>query len=134
MVEQTHQSPVDRHDPFDGALGFSLATRVGNLVYTSGMVGVDPNLNVPDDVADEFRLVFENLAGVLEAMGTSLEHVVESTNFFAGDFTSVYPIFEEVRNEVFAGRLPASTSVRVSQLLDPRFHVEVKLVAAVPEN
>ena len=76
MVEQ---SPVDRYDPFEGGLGFSLATRVGNLVYTSGMVGVDPNLNVPDDVAEEFRLVFENLAGVLEAVGTSLEHVVDST-------------------------------------------------------
>jgi len=133
VVEQKHQSPVDRYDPFDGGLGFSLATRVGNLVYTSGMVGVDPNLNVPEDVAEEFRLVFENLAGVLEAMGTSLEHVVDSTNFFAGDFTSVYPIFEEVRRGVFAGKLPASTSIGVSQLLDPRFHVEVKLVAAVPE-
>jgi 2-iminobutanoate/2-iminopropanoate deaminase len=134
MVEQTHESPVVRYDPFEGGLGFSLATRVGNLVYTSGMVGVDPNLNVPDDVAGEFRLVFENLAGVLEAMGTSLEHVVDSMNFFAGDFTSVYPTFEGVRKEVFAGRLPASASVGVTQFLDPRFHVEVKLVAAVPEK
>jgi enamine deaminase RidA (YjgF/YER057c/UK114 family) len=133
MAEQTNRSRVERYDPFDGHLGFSLATRVGNLVYTSGMVGVDSDLNVPEDPADEFRQVFVNLAGVLEAMGASLDGVVDSTNFFAGDFASVYPTFEEVRKEVFVGKLPASTSIGVSQLLDPRFHVEVKLVAAIPD-
>jgi 2-iminobutanoate/2-iminopropanoate deaminase len=123
---------VQRYDPFDGGLGFALATRVGNLVYTSGMIGVDADFNVPEDPADEFRQVFENLAGVLEAMGTSLAHVVDSTNFFAGDITAVYPAFEEVRKDVFTGCLPASTSIEVSRLLDPRFHVEVKLTAAIP--
>ena len=99
------------------------------------MVGVDPEFNVPDDPAEEFRLVFANLAGVLEAVGTSLDHVVDSTNFFAQDhFRSVYPAFEEVRKEVFAGNLPASTSIGVAQLLDPRYRVEVKLVAVVPDS
>lgn len=134
MGENVGSDVVERYDPFDGGLGFSLATRVGNLVYTSGMVGVDPNFNVPEDPTEEFRLVFSNLAGVLEAVGSSLAHVVEGTNFFVGDFEAVYPTFEEVRKEVFAGRLPASTSVGVNKLLDPRFHVEVKLVAAIPEK
>ena len=132
MTRDTGSTSVQRHDPFEGGLGFALATRVGNLVYTSGMVGVDADFNVPEDPADEFRQVFQNLAGVLEAMGTSLDHVVDSTNFFAGDITAVYPAFEEVRKDVFEGRLPASTSIEVARLLDPRFHVEVKLVAAVP--
>jgi enamine deaminase RidA (YjgF/YER057c/UK114 family) len=132
MSEPSNQSVVVRYDPFEGGLGFALATRVGDLVYTSGMVGVDADFNVPEEPADEFRQVFENLAGVLEAMGTSLDHVVDSTNFFAGDFTSVYPAFEDVRKGVFKGRLPASTSIGVARLLDPRFRVEVKLVAALP--
>ena len=119
-------------DPFDGGLGFALATHVGNVVFTSGMVGVDSDMNVPAAPKDEFRLVFENLAGVLEAVGSSLDHVVDSTNFFAGDFEEVYPLFEEVRKEVFAGRLPASTSIGVAKLLLPTFHVEVKLTAVVP--
>jgi enamine deaminase RidA (YjgF/YER057c/UK114 family) len=132
MTEQVHESRVERYDPFEGGLGFALATRVGDLVFTSGMVGVDAHFDVPADPADEFRQVFQNLAGVLEAMGTSLEHVVDSTNFFAGDFTAVYPAFEGVRKEIFAGHLPASTSICVAQLLDPRFRVEVKLTALVP--
>jgi enamine deaminase RidA (YjgF/YER057c/UK114 family) len=70
---------------------------------------------------------------VLEAVGTSLDHVVDSTNFFAeASFASVYPAFEEVRKDVFKGRLPASTSIGVARLLLPDCHVEVKLIVALP--
>ena len=127
----TERPLIERYDPFEGGLGFALATRVGDVVFTAGMVGVDADLNVPEDPREEFRRVFANLAGVLEAVGSSLDDVVDSTNFFAGDFESVYPLFEEVRREVFAGRLPASSSVGVARLLDPRFRVEVKLTAVV---
>ena len=133
MSVESASSVVQRYDPFEGGLGFALATRVGNLVYTSGMVGVDTDFNVPEDPADELRLIFQNLAGVLEAMGTSLDYVVESTEFVAGDIEALFPIFEEVKKELFAGRLPASTCVCVKRLLDERYRIEVKLVAAVPE-
>jgi enamine deaminase RidA (YjgF/YER057c/UK114 family) len=125
-------SVVTRYDPFEGGLSLSLATRAGNLVFTSGMIGVDAAFNVPDDVEEEFRLVFSTLGGILEAMGTSLQHVTEMTNLFAGDFEAIYPVFNKVRTTVFGTNLPASTSVRVAQLLHPSAHVEVKMVAAVP--
>jgi len=125
---------LERYDPFDGALGLSLATRVGSLVYTAGMVGVDAATGTaPDDLEAEIRLAFSNLAGILDSMGTSFDHVLEQTNFLVGDPAVVYPIFQKVRTEVFAGRLPASTSVFVQALVSPAFHCEVKLVAAVPE-
>jgi enamine deaminase RidA (YjgF/YER057c/UK114 family) len=79
------------------------------------------------------RLAFSNLAGILEGVGTSFDHVLEMTNFLVGDPDVVYPIFQKVRTEVFAGRLPASTSVFVQALVSRDFHCEVKLVAAVPE-
>ena len=68
------------------------------------------------------------------AMGTSLEHVIETTEFVAGDIEALFPVFEEVRKEVFAGHLSASTCVCVKRLLEERYRVEVKLVAAVPET
>src|SRR6478609_3630676 len=55
------------------------------------MVGVDGDFNVPEDPAAELRQVFENLAGVLDAMGTSLEHVIETTEFVAGDIEALFP-------------------------------------------
>jgi enamine deaminase RidA (YjgF/YER057c/UK114 family) len=133
-VTEGFQSSIERYDPFEGGLGFALATRVGNLVFTSGMVGIDTDMNIPADPKDEFRLVFENLAGVLESVGSSLDHVVDSTNFFSGNAEDVYSIFEEVRKELFAGRLPASTSIVVAKLLLPTAHVEVKLTAVVPDS
>lgn len=126
---------IERYDPFEGGLGISLATRVGSLVYTSGMVGFDGTTGtVPEDLEDEIRLVFTNLAGILEAMGTSFEHVVEQTNFLVGDPTVVYPTFQRVRGEIFAGHLPASTSVFVQALAGPQNHCEVKLIAVVPDS
>jgi len=125
---------IERFDPFDGALGLSLATRVGSLVYTSGMVGVDSTTGTaPEDLEAEIRLAFSNLAGVLEGIGTSFDHVLEQTNFLVGDPAVVYPVFQKVRTEIFAGRLPASTSVFVQALVSPDFHCEMKFVAAVPE-
>lgn len=134
MADVRDGNRIERFDPFEGALGISLATRVGSLVYTSGMVGFDGEKGgVPEDLEDEIRLVFTNLSGILDGMGTSFDHVLEQTNFLVGDPSVVYQVFQKVRTEVFAGRLPASTSVFVQALVDPSCHCEVKLVAAVPE-
>ena len=109
---------IERYDPFDGGLGISLGTRVGALVYTSGMVGFEGATGtVPDDLEDQIRLAFANLGGILEAMGTSFEHVLEQTNFLVCDPLVVYPVFQKVRAEIFAGHLPASTSVFVQALV-----------------
>ena len=125
---------IERYDPFDGGLGFSLATRVGSLVYTAGMIGFDgATATVPDNLEDELRLLFSNLADVLKEMGTSFEHVVEQTSFLVGDPTVVYPAFERVRSDAFAGYPPASTSVFVEALAVPNARCEVKLVAVVPD-
>jgi 2-iminobutanoate/2-iminopropanoate deaminase len=129
-----NEKSIERYDPFEGALGLSLATRVGSLVYTSGMVGFDGATGtVPEDLEEEIRLAFKNLGDILEAMGTSFEQVLEQTNFLVGDPTVVYPVFQKVRQEIFAGHLPASTSVFVQALVGPQNHCEVKLVAAIPE-
>jgi 2-iminobutanoate/2-iminopropanoate deaminase len=125
---------AQRFDPFDGALGLSLATRVGPLVDTSGMVGFDGATGtVPAALEDEIRLAFSNLGNILSEMGTSFDHVIEQTNFLVGDPTVVYPVFQKVRTEIFAGHLPASTSVFVQALVGPDCHCEVKLVAALQE-
>ena len=128
------ETRIERYDPFDGGLGFSLATRVGSLLYTSGMVGFDgATASVPDNLEDEIRLAFTNLGDILNAMGTSFEHVLEQTTFLVGDPSVVYPVFQKVREEFFAGHLTASTSVFVEALLLPA-HCEIKLVATVPAS
>jgi 2-iminobutanoate/2-iminopropanoate deaminase len=134
VAENLGANGVQRYDPFDGGLGLSLATRVGSLVFTSGMVGFDGATgSVPSDLEEEIRLAFTNLGNVLSEMGTSFEYVVEQTNFLVGDPGVVYPVFQKVRAETFAGHFPASTSVFVQALVGPDCHCEVKLVATIPE-
>jgi 2-iminobutanoate/2-iminopropanoate deaminase len=124
---------IERFDPFDGAFGFSFATRLGSLVFTCGMSGFDPETGTaPEDLEQEVRFVFSNLATILEGVGSSLDHVLEQTTFLVGDPAAVYPVFNEVRKEVFGADLPASTAVFVQALAVPGFRVEVKLVAEVP--
>jgi enamine deaminase RidA (YjgF/YER057c/UK114 family) len=124
---------IERYDPFDGVLGISLATRAGNLVFVSGTVGIGSDGAIPSAPEEQFRLAFSNLEGILAEMGTSFDHVVDMTSFFCGDFHELYPIFQKVRNEVLGGRLPASASVAVAQLLAPELYVEVKMTAVVPD-
>jgi enamine deaminase RidA (YjgF/YER057c/UK114 family) len=123
---------IERYDPFDGALGISLATRAGDLVFVSGTVGIGPDGTIPSDPEEQFRLVFSNLEGVLVEMGTSFDHVVDMTSFFCGDLGELYPIFQRVREEILGGRLPASASIAVAELIAPGLYVEVKMTAVIP--
>jgi enamine deaminase RidA (YjgF/YER057c/UK114 family) len=124
---------IERYDPFDGALGLALGTRSGARVYTAGMVGICADGSVPDDLEAEIRQAFANLRDILEQFGASFEDVVEQTTFVAPPLHEIYPVFQAVRAEIFGKHVPASTSVGVAALLDPRFHIETKLVAELSD-
>jgi 2-iminobutanoate/2-iminopropanoate deaminase len=121
---------IERIDPFDGAMGFSLVVRAGSTVYTAGAFGIDPDtLEISPNVEVEVHQAFANLEASLGMAGATLADVVEMTTYFAGSHEEVYPIFQRVRSEVMAGHLPASTSVIVSGFVFPGMHLEMKAVA-----
>jgi 2-iminobutanoate/2-iminopropanoate deaminase len=64
---------------------YSQAVRVGQLLFLSGQVPLDPATGeiVSGDIAAQTRRVFENLAAVLKAGGRSLNDVVRTTVFLA---------------------------------------------------
>lgn len=121
---------IERIDPFDGALGFSLVVRAGSTVYTAGAFGIDPDtLEISPEVEVEVRQAFANLEASLGMVGATLRDVVEMTTYLAGNHEEVYPVFQRVRSELMAGHLPASTSVIVAGFLVPGMHLEMKAVA-----
>jgi 2-iminobutanoate/2-iminopropanoate deaminase len=121
---------IERIDPFDGAMGFSLVVRAGSTVYTAGAFGIDPDtLEISPNVEVEVHQAFANLEASLGMAGATLADVVEMTTYFAGSHEEVYPIFQRVRSEVMAGHLPASTSVIVSGFVFPGMHLKMKAVA-----
>ena len=56
------------------------ACRVGNIVATGGVYGLDIRTGkIPDAVAEQAALMFANLEAILAAAGTSLDEVVKMT-------------------------------------------------------
>ncbi|MBR0754323.1 RidA family protein [Bradyrhizobium jicamae] len=56
------------------------ASRVGNIVMTGGIYGLDPETGlIPDDVGQQAELMFENLQRIVEAAGAGLERIVKMT-------------------------------------------------------
>ena len=112
---------------------YTQAVRVGNMLYTSGQIALDPRTMalVEGGIAEQTTQVLENLQAVLRAAGAEFGAVVKTTVFLKdlGDFA--------VMNEIY-GRFmapagvvaPARSTVEVAGLPKDAL-VEIELVAVV---
>ncbi|RZL67698.1 MAG: RidA family protein [Variovorax sp.] len=65
-----------------GAAPIPMGARVGNMLYSSGLMGKDPsNDKLPPDSASQARFLFDNLRSLLRNGGASLDDVVHVTAF-----------------------------------------------------
>jgi len=56
------------------------ASRVGNIIMTGGVYGLDPETGkIPDDVGRQTELMFVNLRRIMEAGGAGLDQIVKMT-------------------------------------------------------
>ncbi len=113
--------------PFEAAIGFSQAVRVGDRVVVSGTAPIWPDGHCPDDVTEQARRCFEIIGAALAEVGASLADVVRTRMFLrsAADADAV----GAVHGELFAAVRPAATMVVVAGLLDPRWKVEIEAEA-----
>ena len=95
---------------------YSQAVRVGDTVYLSGQIPLDPATMqlVSGDIEAEIRRVFENLRAVAEAAGATLAQAVKVTVFLTdlAHFAKV----NEVMAQYFSEPYPARVSLGVAQL------------------
>jgi len=109
---------------------YSHAVRLGDLVFSSGMIGIDPKNGelVKGGVRAETHQVMENLAAVLRTGGASFAEVLRVTIYLTnlGD----YPEVNEVYGSYFTSEPPARSTVQVAAL--PRgAAVEIDAIASV---
>jgi 2-iminobutanoate/2-iminopropanoate deaminase len=107
---------------------YSQAIKANGFVFLSGQIALDPATQqvVDGDVARQTERVLENLKGVVEAAGSSLDRVVKTTVFLAdmNDFSAM----NEVYARYFTKQPPARSTVEVARL--PRdVRVEIDLIA-----
>ncbi len=108
---------------------YSQAVRVGQLLFVSGQVPLDPATGamIDGDIAAQTRRVLDNIGAVLEASQRSFADVVRTTVFLAdmNDFAAM----NEVYGRYFAEPYPARATVQVARLpKDAR--VEIDVIAA----
>lgn len=108
---------------------YSQAMIVGNLVFTSGQIAIDPTDGQikAQSIAEQTEQVCKNLTAVLESAGTNIEKAIKTTCFLAdmADFAE----FNEVYGKYFTSK-PARSCVAAKQL--PRnVLVEVEVIAEV---
>ncbi len=95
---------------------YSQAVKVGTTVYMSGQIPLDPDTMemVSEDIEDQIRQVFENLAAVADAAGGSLADVAK-LNIFLTDLAH-FPKVNEIMATFFNEPYPARAAVGVAAL------------------
>ncbi len=116
-------------DQAPAAIGpYSQAIRVDPWVWVSGQIPLDPRSGtlVSGEIEAQTRRVLDNLKAVLEAAGSSLDHVVKTTIYLRdiGDFPKV----NEVYATYFQQTPPARATVEVSNL-PKNARIEIDAVA-----
>lgn len=113
-----------------GAIGpYSQAVDIGNLVFTSGQLGIDPATGaMVEGVEGQARQALKNLSAVLEAAGLSMSDIVKTLVFVRnmGDFALVNNIYAEF---ICGDVLPARSCVESSALPKGAL-VEIEAIAS----
>jgi 2-iminobutanoate/2-iminopropanoate deaminase len=109
---------------------YSVGIVHGELVFTSGMLGLDPQTGelAPGGVEAETRQSLQNVAAILEAAGSSMSLVLKTTVFLRD--MADFPRMNAVYAEFFRDGPPARSTVQVAAL--PKGGaVEIEAVAAL---
>ena len=107
---------------------YSQAIRVGNIVYTSGQIPLDPATGafVEGGIKEQTRQALTNIKAILEEAGTSMDNVLKTTVFMANmdDFADMNAVYAEFFTEPY----PARSAVAVKTLPKGAL-IEIEVIA-----
>ncbi|MBE5911608.1 RidA family protein [Pseudobutyrivibrio sp.] len=103
-------------DKAPAAIGpYSQAIEVNGMVYTSGIIPVDPATGeIPQGAAAQADRVFKSMSALLDAAGTSMKNVVKTTVFIKNmdDFAAINEVYAKYFPEPF----PARSCIEVARI------------------
>src|SRR5579862_1831149 len=111
--------------PYSPGMGFE------RLIFVSGQGGVDPATGIlADDVEAQTEQVLKNVQAILEAAGSSLQHVLRCGVFLIdiGEFKKMNGVY----SRMFGDHRPARTTVQVAGLPGAGLRVEIDAIAYRP--
>lgn len=107
---------------------YSQAIRANGFLFMSGQIALDPTTQqlAASDIKGQTERVLENLKGILEAAGSSLDRVVRTTVFLLD--MNEFAAMNEVYGRYFPAQPPARSTVQAARL--PRdVRVEIDVIA-----
>ncbi len=108
------------------------AVRVGNLLFLAGTTAKMTDAEY-GNMAEQTEAVLEIIKHILEAEGGTLDNVVKVTNFVTDIAKEATEASRDVRIRYFGSNLPASTRVKVSELVEPHLLIEIEAIAVLPD-
>ena len=107
---------IIKTDQAPAAIGtYSQAVKVGNTVYISGQIPLDPtSMQLVEGIEAQTRRVFDNLKAVAQAAGGSLAHIAKLSIFLTD--LSNFGLVNQIMAEYFQEPYPARAAVGVAAL------------------
>lgn len=108
------------------------AIRIGNLIFTSGQLPVDPISGkfISGGVRKQVKRVLENIKNILEDNGSSLDCVIKSTIFISD--IKHWNIVDEIYTEYFKNSLPPARSTITCPEIHHGLDIEMEVIAHIP--
>lgn len=108
---------------------YSQGQKIGNLVFTSGQIPINPETGVlATEIKEATKQSLENVKAILEAAGTSLNNVVKTVVFVKN--MDDFKIVNEIYGTYFSENKPARSCVEVSKLPMDAV-IEIEAIATV---
>ncbi len=107
---------------------YSAAIKVGNIIFTSGQLPIDPKTNqlVNDDVKKATKQIFDNIKVILGKNGFTFDDIVKVTVFSSS--MSYFAEFNEYYSTLFNKPYPARSFIEISKLPKDAL-IEIEVIA-----
>lgn len=127
----SNRQNISSNTPWERAVGYSRAVRVGDVVYVSGTTASDENgmVQAVGDPYGQMAYILKKIERALQAAGATMADVVR-VRMYVTDI-SQWEAIGRAHGEVFADIRPTSTMVEVSKLINPDHLVEVEVEAII---
>jgi len=131
VVASAHPAQVFELGRTDRKIPRAAATRIGDLVYVSGQVGVDESGEIPDkgDLVAQTTRAYRNIELALQKAGVSTKQIVKTVDYVHWSVRSDYRKTGRVRREVLDEPYPAATGIVVNRLPHPDALIQIDAFA-----